>query len=213
MSYVRVSILGTTVGGEVWSVNPVFDPSGEFPGWNQSTADAAAAAIGAISPGTSLLTLMSPAMSLTGCRLEVREDSDDSLIGIAEYTRPSPIVGAGLARMAAQAAVVVSVRTDTPGGSGRGRIYWPAPGGTLSTSLRLSTPTPTATLADMKTYLLAIRSALATAWTLIGFDLAVRSKTTHTTPHATRLQLGDIVDTQRRRRDNLPESYVSSAFP
>jgi hypothetical protein len=41
----------------------------------------------------------------------------------------------------------------------------------------------------------------------------VRSKTTHTTPHAVRLQVGNIVDTQRRRRDSLPESYSNITFP
>jgi len=40
----------------------------------------------------------------------------------------------------------------------------------------------------------------------------VRSKTTRTTPHVSRLQIGDVIDVQRRRRDTLQEAYVSGAF-
>ena len=46
MSYVRLSIAGTSPGGEVWSVNPVLDPTGEFPGGvNQANLDSAALTI------------------------------------------------------------------------------------------------------------------------------------------------------------------------
>jgi predicted fused transcriptional regulator/phosphomethylpyrimidine kinase len=65
----------------------------------------------------------------------------------------------------------------------------------------------------MRVYLTAMRDALATAFPTIGFNLAVRSKTTKTTPHVVRIQGGDVVDTQRRRRDNLPEAYSSLSFP
>jgi len=41
----------------------------------------------------------------------------------------------------------------------------------------------------------------------------VRSKTTKTSPHAVRIQVGDVVDTQRRRRDVQLESYSAVAFP
>jgi hypothetical protein len=64
----------------------------------------------------------------------------------------------------------------------------------------------------MVTYLHAIENAMATAFATIGFDLAVRSKTTHTTPHVNRLQVGNVMDTQRRRRDNIVEDYLSAAF-
>jgi hypothetical protein len=65
---------------------------------------------------------------------------------------------------------------------------------------------------NMKTYLTAMESALVTAFPLIGFDLAVRSKTTGTTPHVNRMRVGDVLDTQRRRRDNLPEAYQQVAI-
>lgn len=215
MSYVRVSILGSITGGEKWSINPVFDPTGEFPGGvNQANLDAAANAIALLALPAGLQTLMSSALYVTGARLEVRDDGNDSLIALSEkiYSPGTP-GGSNAAVMPAQAAIVVSCRTDTPGASGRGRLYWPALGATLSGALRLQTPSPAGLATDFKTYFLAMRSALATNFPTIGFDLAVRSKTTHTTPHVTRLQIGNTIDTQRRRRDHLPETYTSVSFP
>ena len=213
MSYLRLSVLGTITGGEVWSINPVFDPTLEFPGWTQATADAAAAACAAVAIPSSMLTLLSTAAAVTGIRIEGRNDSDDSLIGVAEAVKLSGGAGTGSPKLPAQAATVVSLRTDTPGARGRGRVYWPSMGATLGTNLRLSLPANGTVVGDMKTYLSGLRSALAGAWPTIGFDLAVRSKVSHTTPHVVRIQVGDIIDTQRRRRDSLPESYSSLAFP
>lgn len=214
MSYVRVSVLGATTGGEVWSINPVFDPTGEFPGGvNQANLDAAASAIAALSPGTSSLTLLGTLMSVTGVRLEVRNDADDSLLAISTQARGSALPGTGTVRLPAQSAAVISLRTDTPGASGRGRLYWPVMGATVAGTGRLNPADVLALLNNQKTYYLAMRDALATAFPTIGFDLAVRSKTTKTTPHVVRLQVGDVVDTQRRRRDKFPESYQQVGFP
>jgi hypothetical protein len=214
MSYVRVGIIGTIAGGEVWSVNPTFDPTGEFPGGvNQTALDAAALAIATLNPGPNLLAMMSTALQLTQCRLEVRDDATDNLIGISIAGRATPLSGSGGAAMPAQSSIVASLRTNTPGGSGRGRMYWPGVGASITSGLRLNALTHAALPAEFKTYLLAMRTALANAFPTIGFDLAVRSKTTHTTPHVVRLQVGDVIDTQRRRRDTLPETYVSTTFP
>jgi len=109
--------------------------------------------------------------------------------------------------------VVFSLRTNSPGGSGRGRLYWPALGGGITAAGRLGTSNVTAFMGGMKTYLLAIRDILAANFPLIGFDVAVRSRATKTTPHVVRMQVGDVVDTQRRRRDHLPESYQQVAIP
>lgn len=214
MSYVRVSILGTAIGGEVWSINPTFDPTGEFPGGvDQTLLDNAALAIANISPGATQLAFMSPALSVVGARLEVRDDATNELIGLSEQGRTTPISGSTSLRLPLQSAVVCSLRTNTPGARGRGRIYWPACGATLDSSARISTVDVTALRDNFKTYFLAMRSALATNFATIGFDLAVRSRTSSTTPHVTRLQVGNAVDTQRRRRDKVQESYQTVSFP
>lgn len=214
MSYVRVSILGQAPGGEVWSINPTFDPTFEFGSTVDQTAlDAATDAIAALSPSILLLTFMSSSLSITGARCEVRADANDALIGTSTQVRTSPLSGSASALRGAQTALVFSLRTNTPGGSGRGRLYWPAIGRSVDSQLRFSTADTSAAAADMKTYLLAMRSALATAFPTIGFDLAVRSKQTLSTPHVNKIQVGNVPDTQRRRRDRMIEDYQFVAFP
>jgi len=214
MSYVRVSITGTMLGSEVWSINPVFDPTGEFGSTVSQTAlDAAALAIANRAIPTELRNHMSAQVARTGARVEVRDDGNDSLIGISTQASATPVVGLTAVAMPAQSALVLSLRTDTPGGSGRGRLYWPCLVGPLDSTGRISTANVGLFVADFKTYLTGIISDLATAFPSIGFNLAVRSKTTHTTPHVVRIQAGNVVDTQRRRRDTLPESYSTVTFP
>lgn len=214
MSYVRVSVLGSMSGGEVWSVNPVFDPTGEFGSTVDQTAlDLAAAQIAALSPGSGLLTMMGPLLSITGARLEVRDDASDDLIAISIATRGTALSGTGTTRLPPQAAAVISLRTNTPGGSGRGRLYWPILGAPLTTSARIGAGDVTAIGTNFVTYQNSMRTALAANFATIGFNLAVRSKTTKSTPHVVRLQVGDVVDTQRRRRDNFPEQYTSQVVP
>lgn len=214
MSYVRVSILGSMSGEEVWSINPVFDPTGELEvGIDQAKVDAAALAIANRTIPTSLLALLGPASSMTGARVEIRSDASDALLATSTQGRNTPVAGTGAVRLTAQSAVVLSIRTDTPGASGRGRLYWPAMGLTISNTSRINTPAAATIVGDFKNYLLGMRTDLATAFPTIGFDLAVRSKSTKTTPHAVRVQVGSVPDTQRRRRDHLAESYTSLTFP
>lgn len=214
MSYVRVSILGSTTGGEVWSVNPCYDPTGEFgSGVDQAQIDAAATAIANISPGAQLLSNMSTLNQISGARVEVRDDGTDALLGISQAVKTPALSGTGSPLMPPQCAIVTSLRTNTPGASGRGRLYWPSVGAGVVSTGRIATATTVTNNNAMKTYLTAIRDALATAFPTIGFNLAVRSRTTKTTPHVVRLQTGDVIDTQRRRRDNLPENYASTTFP
>ena len=213
MSYVRCGIIGSSPGGEVWSINPTFDPTGEFPGpVNQTSLDAAATSIYQLSLPSALSALLSTAFTLHTARLEVRDDATDNLIAISIQGAPPGTAGTGTPKLTAQSAVVVSLRTSTPGASGRGRLYWPAAGAGITTQLRLSTPDKDTVVAGFATYLHAIEGILATNFPTIGFDLSVRSKTTHSTPHVTRLQVGDVIDTQRRRRDSLIESYSSVSF-
>ena len=213
MSYVRVSIQGSSPGGEVWSINPVFDPTGEFGSTvNQDALDAAGNAIAALTPGTQVMGMLSTSLFLTGCKVEVRDDSTDGLIGITQQIRTTPLAGTGTPLRGSSSAVVISLRTNTPGGSGRGRLYWPAVGQPVDATLRIASGAMSPLVTQMATYLHAMEDALATAFPTIGFDLAVRSRRTHTTPHVNKIQAGNIIDSQRRRRDALVEDYTSAAF-
>jgi hypothetical protein len=213
MSYVRVSILGVAPGNEVWSINPTIDPTFEFGTTvDQSALDAACLAIAELNPGSDLLGFLSSQLGITGARLEVRDDATDGLMAISVRQRGIPKYGTGAPLRGAQTALVVSLRTDTPGGSGRGRLYWPAVATPVNTTLRFDSSYTGSALNQIAVYLHAMESALATAFPTIGFDLAVRSKTTKTTPHVNKIQIGNVPDTQRRRRDKMIEDYVSAAF-
>jgi hypothetical protein len=122
------------------------------------------------------------------------------------------VVGVGSLQLPTQSAIVASLRTNTPGGRGRGRVYWPATGAVLGTDGRLSSPTTAAIVADLKTYFKAIESALALGQPTAAWYLSVRSSTAKATPHVARIQVGDVIDTQRRRRDAYVEAYQSVTY-
>jgi len=214
MSYFRVSILGTMVGSEVWSVNPTYDPFGEFGSVvNQAQLDAAATAIANRSIPTNMINKFSSSCARTGARVEVRDDVTDALLAISTQNSTTAASGAAAMSLPPQSALVVSLRTDTPGGSGRGRLYWPCLATSLDAAGKVNSTTILSFMTDMKAYLAGIKNDLAGAFPAGAFDLAVRFKTTHTTPHVTRLQVGNVIDTQRRRRDNLPEAYQTTTLP
>jgi hypothetical protein len=68
-------------------------------------------------------------------------------------------------------------------------------------------------LAALKTYLSAIGAAMGTALGFPAGTVTVWSRTKAQHFPAISLQMGDVLDTQRRRRDSLPESYAAVAYP
>jgi hypothetical protein len=85
-------------------------------------------------------------------------------------------------------------------------------GALLAADGRLQTGLNATYVGEFATYFHAMESALATAFPLIGFDLSVRSTTSHATHHVNRIQIGNVIDTQRRRRDTLIEAYATAAI-
>ena len=111
-----------------------------------------------------------------------------------------------------QTAMVFSLRTGIAGASGRGRLYWPATGTVITAStLRIQASNVTSALSGAKTYLSGINAAIET--TLGGAALGVWSRTKVETYAVTSLQCGDVADVQRRRRDQLIESYSALTYP
>lgn len=201
----------------MWSVNPCFGIAGELSfAWDQATGDAMATAIAALTPGTTMRAWLSTTASLQNIRLEGRSDTGE-LLGIAQAVKGSSQAGTGTASKPFQTAAVISLRTNTPGGRGRGRLYWPALGATIvNTTLRINPADVTTFASEARTYLAAISAALATAG---GFPptascpLIVRSTTGVFETQVNRLQVGDVLDVQRRRRDKAPENYTSLPYP
>jgi hypothetical protein len=138
---------------------------------------------------------------------------DGSLETLAEATRGAAIAGTGGSSHPSQTSVVLSLRSNVPGASGRGRLYWPATGmGIDAATLRPLASGLTNFLTDARTYLVALNGAVrATFPGSVG--LSVWSRTGATSHVISKLLVGDVLDTQRRRRDAYQETYQTQAFP
>jgi len=134
------------------------------------------------------------------------------LEALAEGVRGTIVSGSSGTNHPFQTAMVTSLRTPLAGASGRGRLYWPATGTTLvATNLRASPGDVTSILSSVKTYLTAIQASVTSQ--VPDSILAVWSRTLVTTLGVTRIQVGDILDVQRRRRDSQIENYQELAYP
>lgn len=165
---------------------------------------------------TSYKTMLSLQGQVDSIRVELRAENEQTL-SVNEQLLTASVVGTVAASKTPQDAVVLSLRTSTPGARGRGRQYWPALNATLSSSFQLTAPTPAAIAADTKTWLNAIGTQMNNVYignaSALRVALAVRSTRDHVCRDVTSIQVGTILDTQRRRRDSLPESYASVIYP
>ena len=132
VGYLRVSVVGDMPGGEVWSVNPVYLCGPELPPTYESLITIATA-INSITVPAGLLATMNSNCHVTGVRLESR-NGDGSLYAVYEAPRSVPQTGTGTSVHPYQTSLVLSLRTNRAGGSGRGRLYWPATGVALTPS-------------------------------------------------------------------------------
>jgi len=221
MSYWRVILRGGLGTVETWSTSVAYGIVGLSPDVpDQTTTDAMAQAIAALSAANltppSLASLLSTAGVLDTIRVERRAE-DETVLNVAERLLTTPLPGTTAPNKTPQDSLVFSLRTSTPGARGRGRMYWPALAATLNTTFQLTSPVPATTVANAKTLLQAINTAMdgvyVAAASALRVALSVRSGTDHICRNVTSIQIGSILDTQRRRRDNLPESYVSAAYP
>lgn len=214
MSYNKIILQGGLPGGEVWSCGLSFDADGGEGIQDPEELTAWALAVGtlyaALPAGNSLKNLQSTAVTSTGVRAESRNE-DEELINFGEYTYPTAIVGTSTPTKTFQTSLVLSLRTPTPGGAGRGRVYWPTIALPLDTaSLRLSGSLRTSYVTDWRSFINAIIASVAPT---VVLHLIVRSVTYHVSRRVTQLQVGDVPDVQRRRRDTLTEAYTSLPFP
>lgn len=141
-------------------------------------------------PGTSItLATTSEIEQTTGQQL-TREDRDLDLDGTATGNALPP-----------QVAIVASFGTSVAQRRGRGRFYLPAPAVNANgADGRMAS----AATAIFQSALVAFFGAMANG----GLTQVIYSRTGHTTLNVDRRSLGDVFDTQRRRRDKLIENRV-----
>jgi hypothetical protein len=210
----RVSILGAMPSGEVWSINPVWQIGGVSTAEDitPDMANTMAVAVAAVVVPTGLTALMTTSTTVTGARVEARR-WDGTLAAQGQAVKAVPTPGTGVGAQPFQTSLVFSLRTGSVGGSGRGRLYWPFTGGSMQpASLRVTSSALTSALSGIKTYLTSIGTALDVT-TFNAPVLSVWSRLHSSTIPVNQVQAGDVLDTQRRRRDATIETYSSLTFP
>lgn len=221
MAYWRTILKGSIGTTEVWSVGTNWGIVGLAPDVpNQTAADGILAKLIAYTTSANMPAALRSAQGVgvwvDAWRVELRGE-DERILSVAEGLVTSSFQGTGAASKTPQDALVLSLRTNTPGARGRGRMYWPAIGASLDAAFKLSSPTPAAFAADFKTWLNAIGSQMNAYYigvsSALRVALSVRSVTDHVNRDVVSLQVGNILDTQRRRRDVIPETYVAVAYP
>lgn len=210
VNYNRFIISGAMPGAERWSCGftlkgiRVAAPDFDYESYDdlKEWADNAYAAIDSWwtdSPVPLLRSMLSSGVTIDTVRTEYWEDGELAqaaeadnvfLAGNGTYTRPNQI------------ALVVTTLTGRPGRSYKGRFYWPAVAGpALSATGRIS---GTDLVADSAADLMIIISEETPNG---GLTHVVHSPTLDILTPVSAIRVGDVLDTQRRRRDAIAEAY------
>lgn len=218
-----VRVLGKSPDGEVWSVNPRFGfhNGGVFAQTSPGALalEQWAAAIAALNTGnvlpSGLRGLLSTSLSIEGIRCEVHTLAGQ-MTQAAEFSLNTPAAGTNtLQRPLNVAACFTLNRGASFGRSGRGRLFFPACAGpALNTSARVPESTRNSLSAELVTWLKAVRDAFPDPGGPPSEILRplVWSRTNGTTRWVQNVAMGDVLDSQRRRRDALRESYSLAAY-
>lgn len=209
-----VSIQGSLPGGEVWSINPRFRGAFSPPVRDYEELLAWATAIGELNSNTVLPAgvrqLLSSAAHVTQIRV-AHIGTNGRTEQVAEYTLPTPAAGTGNATKPFQAALCFSLLTGRPGRRNRGRLFMPALAAVIGVSdLRITAQNRSTYLQGMVDLLTGIQGAVTTGQEMV---LAVFSQVQGAANLVTDIELGDLLDTQRRRRDSLTEQRSRLEYP
>lgn len=221
MSYIKTIALGRIGSSEKWSCGIAWRNFELFEATMtqtmiESLANRLITGIPSGSIPSILKSTWSNAVAITGWRVE-QHSEDEKLTNVGEAAYAAAPVGSGSMSKSPQDALVVSLRTSTPGARGRGRIYWPALAVGLNAEFQVTTPTPAQIALATAELFKLIGDQINAEWAAnsmaVTTELAVRSITDHRSRKVERLQVGSVLDTQRRRRDSLVETYVMQNYP
>lgn len=205
---VRIAIVGSlgTPSAEEWSISTHWSTNlgaspdqGILQGWLTAAAGGVITTLG--SGAVALRDLLSTAGTVE--RLEAYAYGPSGP-AVASAVAPVNVVGTGTIRCPFQTAVCFSLRTALPGQAGRGRSYWPALNAAVAATGKRNVQ---GNIAEDYAELL---NAIAIAAPDLDPILSVYSPSRNLLTTVTAIQSGDVLDTQRRRRDSLVELYQSS---
>lgn len=216
MPYVRVALNGTLASGiERWSCGwcyNAYDTYADAFALFGILQDAADRVVGFLTqeepPILSLLAALGSSGAITDVTVQQRLSTGLLEMG-ASAELATPISGTGSSAAPISTAIVVSTSTGMPGGSYRGRIFWPAPSAAIQVSGRIGSADQEGVAADMAALIDGVRQALNDAAPEEVVQPIVWSKRLQTGQLMRSVSVGDVPDVLRRRRDALVETRVS----
>lgn len=204
IQHLQVRVNGLLGTNQTWSVNPKFSyPGSPTSVPTQAAMDSWAAAIIALESGDIIpnIDMISNSASVLGVTCSFITADNTSLV-ISEGTLATPVTGTGAASMPGQCAVVSTILTNIPGRSGRGRLYWPYIALGMTDELRIPLTDAQTIASNVGAWLHDVAAAWPGSEPVVA---SVVSRVKSAAYPATIVRVGDVVDTQRRRRDQLIE--------
>jgi exosome complex RNA-binding protein Csl4 len=155
--------------------------------------------------GTSLQAGMHTTTRYTDVKLYEIDEVTGRTSDLAQSAFPVEAVGQATAALPNQIAVAVTLETGQPGRTKRGRFYL---GGITSANVVAATGRlqPGNTLAYSRIIAQFLEQSRDQANTTDAFRAVVYSRVNQSTLPITRVSIGDVFDTQRRRRNGLVEA-------
>lgn len=195
--FLRHTMLWALPSGEVANTSCAWDTP--LAGSDIDTAKVDALAAKGLAFWNDIKPAYAPQITYLGSRVQLVGTT--GLIEITAERVIAPVAGTGGGnQLPHEVSVVVSLKTSIASRRGRGRMYLPAPAyGSLTTSGRLDF-----TIRDD----IAQAAATYCATDAVNEMVAVvASKTGSLLTPVTQVRVGDVFDSQRRRRDSLIEAY------
>jgi hypothetical protein len=201
VTFYRYALQGTLPIGESWVVTGGVEDEGL-----SSEGDIATAIDGAITAAwPTIATYLTVATKLDRVSVYKLPGATGKAVGVAEATLGLAGTNNG-DPIPPQCSAVVTLLTGRPGRSYRGRQYWPA---FTETTLDPTGRMTAAAQVALKNFMVAWMGAVNTA--LAFRSLVVISPTLGEGFPITEVKVGNVFDTQRSRRDDTTEVYVSGA--
>nr|CRY96074.1 hypothetical protein [uncultured prokaryote] len=211
MAFNKVEIKGTLASGDVWSINPCFAGGavGSVTAY-EALLDWATAVValnaGDIFP-TEVLDIMSTAVTITSVRIGAYT-ADGELVQAAEVNATDLPTGSSTPTNPGQSALVVSLLSGRPGRSYNGRLFLPCLAPALNTlTLRIGGSVARDVAAGMAAWLTDVADASGETG---AYGPVIVSHKLGTSVGVSSVRVGDVVDTQRRRRDAVKENYSTA---
>ena len=214
--HISVKPIGVSPGGESWTFAMRYsnNPAGAHDldaGQLQAIADAVGATYSGQGIPPQFKSMMSSSLQVSGIRVE-QVGPDGKIERAAEHSYGTPINGVDAPIRTVQTALCVSLNRGAQyGRSGRGRWYLPACGvyPTMTAGFRVQSNQMGDVLTMVNEWQQTWGNAINSETGVYSFQLVVASPTKNMLTPVDNIGLGDVFDSQRRRRDRWQESRVT----